>query len=333
MTEHAAQPLLVVSDLVTSYDRGGRFFGARNQLRAVDGVSLTLEPGETVAVVGESGCGKTTLASSILGLVRTSSGQVRLDGHDVTSATRSQLRHLRRTMQIVLQDPLEALDPRKTVGTSVGEGLVVQSSATKAEVAQRTSEALASVGLSDEQGKRFPHELSGGQLQRACLARALIVNPKLLVCDEPLSALDVSIQAQIVNLLVELQRERGLAYLFISHDLSVVRHLAHRVLVMYLGRVVESGSTSQIFADPRHPYTKALLASVPKRHADGETATLRGEVTRTGAAAWDGQGCAFAPRCPSVTEMCTDKTPVSVQIASGHVADCWHVESSARSAS
>ena len=274
-----AAPIVEVEDLVTEYPRRSGRRGRAEPVRAVDGVSLTIDAGETLALVGESGCGKTTVGSSLLRLVEPSSGRVAYDGQDVLAADRRQLALLRRRMQIVSQDPLGAMDPRRTISDSVGEGLRLQRLCSPADRDDRVAAILLRVGLSSELGKRLPHELSGGQLQRAGIARALVVEPGFVVCDEPLSALDVSVQAEIVNLLLDLQEEIGLTYLFISHDLSVVRHIADRVAVMYRGRVVETGSIAAVFDRPRHTYTKALLSAVPSRDRTRPNAALPGEPT------------------------------------------------------
>ncbi|MYI14836.1 MAG: ABC transporter ATP-binding protein, partial [Acidimicrobiaceae bacterium] len=259
----AAEPaLLEVTDLVKHYRiRSRQLARSGLSLRAVDGVSFRVGAGETLGLVGESGGGKTTVGLSVLRLVQPSGGTVSFEGRDVLAAGRVELKALRQRMQIVFQDPIGALDPRKSVGDSVAEGLRIQGLAPRAEARRRAVEVLDRVGLTPAQARNLPHELSGGQLQRVGIARALVLDPRLVVCDEPVSALDVSIQAQIINLLLDLQAERGLAYLFIAHDLALVQHISDRVAVMYLGRIVESAPAGELFGSPAHPYTRALLSA------------------------------------------------------------------------
>ena len=316
-TATAEPALLEVTDLVKHYRvRSGGL------LRAVDGVSFHLGAGETLGLVGESGGGKTTVGLSVLRLVRPSGGTVSFEGRDVLAADRAEMKALRQRMQIVFQDPIGALDPRKSVGDSVAEGLRIQGLAPRAEARRRAVEVLDRVGLTAEQARSLPHELSGGQLQRVGIARALVLDPRLVVCDEPVSALDVSIQAQIINLLLDLQAERGLAYLFIAHDLTLVRHISDRVAVMYLGRIVESAPAAELFNSPAHPYTLALLSAVPTDHpADaGQRIVLRGEIP---SAAAPPAGCAFAPRCPDAMAECSQQTPEFKEIAPGRWAACF----------
>ncbi len=305
-------PLLEVVDLVKHYR-----IRASRPLRAVDGVSLRVAAGETLGLVGESGGGKTTVGLSVLRLIQPSGGSIAFEGRDVLAAGRAELKALRQRMQIVFQDPIGALDPRKSVGDSVGEGLRIQGLASRAESRRRATEALERVGIGASQARSLPHELSGGQLQRVGIARALVVAPRLVVCDEPVSALDVSIQAQIINLLLDLQAERGLAYLFIAHDLAVVRHISDRIAVMYLGRIVESASVRELFDSPAHPYTRALLSAVPG--AAGRRTVLRGEIPSASAPP---SGCPFAPRCPEAMAECGQQTPELKEIAPGRWAAC-----------
>ncbi len=298
--ENAASPLLSVRGLTKDFLSGGGVFGGpRRVVRAVDDVSFDLEPGETLGVVGESGCGKTTLGRLILALVPATSGTVSFERKDVLELPPAELRALRRRMQVVFQDPLAALHPRLTVGEAIAEPLRVHGlvSGTDA-VSARVLSLLERVGLGSEHLARYPHELSGGQRQRVVIARALSVEPRFVVCDEPVAALDVSVQAQVINLLRDLQDQLGLSYLFVAHDLSVVRVVSRRVAVMYLGRIVELADAEALYEEPLHPYTKALLASVPTGDPDAPRvhAPLAGEppspsdpATRT--------GCAFHPRC------------------------------------
>ncbi len=302
-------PLLSVEDLVVRYTRPAGLFG-RETVEAVRGVSLDIAPGETLGLVGESGCGKSSLARAILRLVEPASGRVTFDGADVLALAPAPLRALRRRMQIVFQDPWASLNPRLTVGAAVREGLEIHRLARGPEAGRRVAALLEEVGLPADSAGRYPHEFSGGQRQRVAIARALAVEPDLLICDEPVSALDVSVQAQVLNLLADLQRHRRLAMLFVSHDLAVVRHLAPRVAVMYLGRIVEEGPAEVVLHAPRHPYTQALLsaAPVPDPQAARTRVALTGEPpspTREPA------GCAFHPRCPHPAKdtVCTTERP------------------------
>ena len=320
----AAEPaLLEVTDLVKHYRiRSRQLARSGLSLRAVDGVSLRVGAGETLGLVGESGGGKTTVGLSVLRLVQPSGGTVSFEGRDVLAAGRAELKALRQRMQIVFQDPIGALDPRKSVGDSVAEGLRIQGLAPRAEARRRAVEVLDRVGLTPAQARSLPHELSGGQLQRVGIARALVLDPRLVVCDEPVSALDVSIQAQIINLLLDLQAERGLAYLFIAHDLALVQHISDRVAVMYLGRIVESAPAGELFGSPAHPYTRALLSAVPADHpaAARQRIVLRGEIPSASAPP---AGCPFAPRCPDAMAKCSDEAPQFKEIAPGRWAACF----------
>ena len=260
----AARPVLEVSDLVTRFDiRGGLLSRIRGRVHAVEKVSFSLQPGETLALVGESGCGKSTTGRSVLRLIEPRSGTVLLDGQDVMKLGQRELRERRRDMQMIFQDPFASLDPRMQVGDAIAEPMLINGLANKREAKARAAELLTQVGLKADMASRFPHEFSGGQRQRICIARALAVNPKLIVADESVSALDVSVKAQVINLMLELQQKLGLSYLFISHDMAVVERVSHRVAVMYLGEIVEIGPREAIFANPQHPYTKKLLAAVP----------------------------------------------------------------------
>ncbi|HLG44997.1 MAG TPA: oligopeptide/dipeptide ABC transporter ATP-binding protein [Reyranella sp.] len=318
--------LLEVSNLARSYDvRRGRWpFAKPATLHAVDGVSFALPAGRTLGLVGESGCGKTTTAKLVLGLVPLTAGEVRIGGERLPPAHSPDWRALRRRMQMVYQDPLGALDRRLSVGRQVMEPLVIHGLGNASERREKALAMLDAVGLTQHHFDRFPHELSGGQRQRIVLARALILDPQLLVCDEPISALDVSIQAQVVNLLLALQQKLGLAYLFISHDLRMVRQVSHEVAVMYLGRIVEQGDPDRLFATPAHPYTQALVSAIPT-HTRGRKRriVLPGEppnpVDRPA-------GCAFHPRCPHAVARCRLETPALRTLADGRRAACHLAE-------
>ncbi|QPC43249.1 dipeptide ABC transporter ATP-binding protein [Kaustia mangrovi] len=296
-------------------------------VQAVSDVSFSVAAGETLAIVGESGCGKSTTGRAVLRLLEPTAGTVTLDGEEITALDASRLRAARRQMQMVFQDPFGSLNPRMTVREVVAEPLVLHGVATGANVEPRVIELLTLVGLSDYHADRYPHEFSGGQRQRICIARALATRPRLVVCDEPVSALDVSVQAQIVNLLKDLQQQFGLAYVFISHDLAIVRHIATRVCVMYLGRIVEEGTTAEIFANPRHPYTRALIAAAP-RPVPGIPPN-REEVTGDAPSALNPpSGCAFHPRCPLAGDRCRQERPELRPLGASAVA-CHFAEDSA----
>jgi peptide/nickel transport system ATP-binding protein/oligopeptide transport system ATP-binding protein len=298
-------------------------------VHAVDGVSFSIGAGETLGLVGESGCGKSTVARSVLRLVEPSSGAIRLHGQEITHLSKAELRQHRRSMQIVFQDPFASLNPRMTAGDIVGEPLSVHGLASGQKRQERVAELFQQVGLRSDQMKNYPHQFSGGQRQRVCIARALSLGPSLIVCDEPVSALDVSIQAQVINLLIDLQREHDFSYLFIAHDLAVVAHISHRVAVMYLGRIVEIADKTELFANPRHPYTQALLASVPV--ADPKTKRLTPLI--------DGDvpspinppsGCAFHTRCRYVMDRCKVERPGLADAGAQHQVACWLNEGTGR---
>jgi oligopeptide/dipeptide ABC transporter ATP-binding protein len=289
--------------------------GSSAVVRAVDGVTLALGRGETLALVGESGCGKSTLARAILGLNQRTQGEVRLEGTPVEPLGSRGRQALCRRLQMVFQDPDASLDPRRTIGSAVAEGLELYEKLSRAELELRVLELLAAVGIDGAFVSRYPHELSGGQKQRVCIARALATKPEILVCDEAVSALDVSIQAQILNLLIDLRERLGLSYLFITHDLRVVRQIADVVAVMYLGQIVELSPASALFEAPKHPYTRALLAAVPSLHAAAErlVTDLGGEVPSP---ARPPAGCRFHPRCPHVMERCRRDAPPLYELGS-----------------
>jgi len=319
--------LLEVRDLTKHFSvRRGWFGGAAGSVRAVDGVSFDVHAGETLALVGESGCGKTTTGRAILRLIEPSSGTVHFDGHDVLGLRGESLRRLRRHMQIVFQDPFGSLNPRLTIGAAIREGLIVHNLAHGADADTRVTQLLDEVGLRTEYASRYPHEFSGGQRQRVGIARALAVEPKFIVCDEPVSALDVSVQAQVVNLLRDLQRDRGLAYLFIAHDLAVVSHMADRVAVMYLGRIVELAPRAALFANPLMPYTQALLSAVPVP----EPGRTRHRILLVGdppSPANPPSGCVFHPRCshPDKDRECSSRVPVLEEKTTAHWVACHKV--------
>ncbi len=329
-----AQNLLSVRDLRVHFDiKSKGLFNAvlgRNirKLKAVDGVSFDLAPGETLGVVGESGCGKSTLARAILNLIPATAGTVTWLGEDLLGSGAEAMRHFRRDLQIVFQDPLAALNPRMTVGNIVGEPLkVFYPKMPRAERREKVRAMLNRVGLTPEMVNRYPHEFSGGQCQRIGVARAMILEPKLIVCDEPVSALDVSIQAQIINLLMDLQREFGLSLIFISHDLSVVRHVSQRVMVLYLGRVMELADRGLLYAAPRHPYTRALLSAVPvpdpQKERNRERVVLEGDLPSP---LDPPSGCVFRTRCPRAAERCANEVPGLEKVAPGHEVACFFAD-------
>ncbi len=315
--------LLQVDGLVKHFPvRRGLFGRVAGAVRAVDGVSLQIAAGETLGVVGESGCGKSTLGRLVLRLIEPSAGSVRFDGSELGTLDAAALRARRRAMQIIFQDPYSSLNPRMTVGQTLAEPLMLHGLYSGRHRA-RVTELLQTVGLAPEHAQRYPHEVSGGQRQRIGIARALAVEPKLIVCDEAVSALDVSVQAQVVNLLQDLQRQFGLAYLFIAHDLAVVKHIATHIAVMYLGRIVEIGTKDALFAAPRHPYTQALLAAIPLPDP-GLSPTRRGRVLLAGdvpSPMSPPAGCHFHPRCVHARELCSQRAPV-LEEHDGRVVAC-----------
>ncbi|HEX3033248.1 MAG TPA: oligopeptide/dipeptide ABC transporter ATP-binding protein [Bacillota bacterium] len=300
--------------------------GKGNQLKAVDNINLCLKKGETLGLVGESGCGKSTVGRTIVGLYKPTAGKILFAGKEISHLSGRELKQVRRNLQMIFQDPYASLNPRMTVGDIIGEALDIHGLARGAEREMRVLELLGLVGLNAEHANRFPHEFSGGQRQRVGIARALAVNPQVIICDEPISALDVSIQAQVVNLLKELQNRLGLTYLFIAHDLSMVQYISDRVAVMYLGQVVELAESCELYENPLHPYTQGLMAAIPV--ADPETARrhespgLQGDTSEGGNGR---QGCQFAPRCPKVSQVCTRQAPVYREVRPSHYLSCHMV--------
>ncbi|MCG3174711.1 MAG: Oligopeptide transport ATP-binding protein OppF [Myxococcota bacterium] len=318
-----AGPLLEIRNLTKHFPiKGGVFARTVGLVKAVDGVSLTIHEGETVGLVGESGCGKSTLGRAILKLIQPTSGSILFQGQDITAWDAARMRPMRRNMQIIFQDPASSLNPRMTVGDLIGEAFVIQGMAPdRAEREAKIQELLSRVGLRPEHINRYPHEFSGGQRQRIGIARSLAVHPGFIVCDEPISALDVSIQGQILNLLMDLQRDLGLTYLFIAHDLKAVEHMSDRVAVMYLGKVVELAGSDDLYREPAHPYSRALLSAVPNPDPAQrkERIVLKGDVPSP---INPPSGCAFHPRCPMAQERCSRETPELREVKPGHHAAC-----------
>lgn len=319
---NVADNVLEIRDIAVHFAGRG---GPAAAVKAVNGVSLDIAKGETVALVGESGCGKSTLSNTIVGLQQPVAGSVRIGGAEVVGAGRRELNDIRRKVQMIFQDPALSLDPRSTIGATISEPLIVRGIARGKELKERVATLLTQVGLRPEHADRYPHQFSGGQRQRVVIARALALEPDLVICDEPVSALDVSVRAQILNLLVAMQKRTGVSYLFVSHDLAVVRHICDRVVVMYLGRFVEMADRDTFFADPKHPYTKALMSAVPEADPVVQRAKQRfvlgGELPSP---ANIPSGCAFHTRCPLATEICSRERPELTPRPDGALVACHH---------
>jgi oligopeptide transport system ATP-binding protein len=323
----AEKNLLEVKDLKKYFPvKAGVFKKTVAHVKAVDGVSFNIKEGETLGLVGESGCGKSTTGATILRLLEATSGEVNFDGKNILAMNRREMREIRKEMQIIFQDPYASLNPRMTVADIVGEPIQIHKLAvSKKERLAKVEELLDSVGLTADQMNRYPHEFSGGQRQRIGVARALAVNPKLIICDEPVSALDVSIQAQVINILQDLQTEFGLTYLFIAHDLSVVKHISDRVAVMYLGKIVELTDKDALYSNPLHPYTQSLLSAIPIPDPKGkkDRIILEGDVPSP---VNPPSGCSFHPRCPKAIDICSKVDPVFKDYGDGHFASCHLLE-------
>jgi peptide/nickel transport system ATP-binding protein len=325
-----SEPLLQVRDVKTHFPvRGGVLGRVRGTVKAVDGVSFDVVRGETLGLVGESGCGKSTLGRTLLRLIEPTAGSIRFEGQELTGLTQRQLRPLRRRMQLIFQDPYASLNPRMTVRDIIGEPFAIHGLAHGREREQKVLDLLDLMGLPHDAMERYPHEFSGGQRQRIGIARSIAMKPDLVIADEPISALDVSIQAQIVNLLVDLQRELKLTYVFIAHDLKIVEYISTRVAVMYLGKIVELASAADLYRRPRHPYTQALLSAVPVPDPERKKTRiiLQGDVPSPLAPP---PGCAFHPRCPHAFERCRRETPPLYVLGNGHTAACFLAEQDAQ---
>jgi peptide/nickel transport system ATP-binding protein/oligopeptide transport system ATP-binding protein len=325
-TQANKSDLLVVKNLVKHFPiRSGLLQRTSAWVKAVDNVSFAVRQGETLGMVGESGCGKTTIGRTILRLVEPTSGEIAFEGHDLTKMSNRDLKPLRRDMQIIFQDPYASLNPRIPIGESVMEGLQIHNIGNPKDRWEVAINMLKKVGLEEYHARRYPHEFSGGQRQRIGIARALALNPKFIVCDEPVSALDVSIQSQVLNILKDLQQEFGLTYLFIAHNLSVVEHISDRVAVMYLGKMVELADRDVLYREPLHPYTRALLSAIPVAHPNQkrERTILKGDVPSP---LNPPKGCRFHTRCPIAVEKCSQEEPEFKEIRPGHFAACWLAE-------
>lgn len=330
-TNHKGETLVEVNNLVKYFPvRAGLLQRVVNHVKAVDDVSFAVRQGETLGLVGESGCGKTTVGRTMLRLVEPTSGAVKFDGRDVFSMKPQELKTVRRDMQIIFQDPYASLDPRVPIGESVMEGLHIHKIGTPKERVDIMLETLKKVGLEDYHARRYPHEFSGGQRQRIGIARALALRPRFIICDEPVSALDVSIQSQVLNILKDLQAEFGLTYLFIAHNLSVVEHVSSRVAVMYLGKMVELTSREELFRNPMHPYTQALMSAipVPNPRLKRDRIILKGDVPSP---LNPPKGCRFHPRCPWAIEICSQEEPQFKELLPNHWVACWVAEQNLKS--
>jgi oligopeptide/dipeptide ABC transporter ATP-binding protein len=331
--DHDRQVLVEVKNLVKHFPvRSGLFQRVSAWVKAVDDISFFIYEGETFGLVGESGCGKTTIGRTILRLVPATSGSVEFDGQDIFDVTASELKKIRRSMQIIFQDPFSSLDPRMPIGESIAEGLRIHTSKSAKERYDIVVEMLTRVGMRADHARRYPHEFSGGQRQRIGIARALALRPKFIVCDEPVSALDVSIQAQVLNILRELQKDFGLTYLFIAHNLSVVEHFSNRVGVMYLGKMVEMANRRALYADPLHPYTQALMSAipVPDPTLKRQRVILQGDVPSP---LNPPPGCRFHTRCPLAFDKCSQEAPPFRDHGEKHYAACWLLETGEKGAS
>jgi oligopeptide/dipeptide ABC transporter ATP-binding protein len=316
--------LLEVKDLKKHFSSRKGFFGKESVVKAVDGVTFSLEEGETLGIVGESGCGKSTLGRTILRLLEPTSGQINFQGRDIARLNRTQLQEVRRDMQIVFQDPFASLNPRQKIRTILETPFKIHNIGDQKERNRKIAELLDKIGLTKKQLEHYPHEFSGGQRQRIGIARALTLNPKLIIADEPVSALDVSVQSQVLNLMVALQKEYHLSYVFISHDLSVVQHISDKVAVMYLGKIVETADVDELYMSPMHPYTNALLSAVPRPNPKlkKERIILEGDLPSP---TNPPSGCPFHTRCPIATEVCKTEVPQLVEKAAKHWVACLHI--------
>src|SRR5512143_4112 len=318
----SSETLIEVDHLVKYFPvRGGVLMRTIAQVKAVDDVSFVVKRGETLGLVGESGCGKSTVGKLLIRLLDPTKGSITFEGCDIATAEGAQLKALRREMQILFQDPFSSLDPRTPIGNSIGEGLLIHGMKDARQRQDQVLEIMRKVGMEDYHARRYPHEFSGGQRQRIGIARALILRPKFIVCDEPVSALDVSIQSQVLNLLRELQREFGLTYLFIAHNMSVVEHISDRVAVMYLGKMVEVAGREELYANPQHPYTQALLSAIPLHNPriKRERIILKGDVPSP---LNPPSGCRFHPRCPVAIGVCSQEEPPLIDLGGGHLCAC-----------